>query len=595
MRHSLVSTSLACLSSLVLSAPVSAQETETRTATATFSSEEHAGGWTGGAVAEGVLGLSSAEAARLALTEAEGETVTGLSAQLLLRQRDAAALSVSLLAADGSSVAAWTADLADGGGLSLQGSAESEPTRLHLPHAHRTWLTEADPALEPEASPAWEAGSLLHSDVHRDPSTGTWYLYYTGVMSPGYGYRQIGLATSTDGSTWTKSASNPLITIDYDKTTIDGIHAHMPTVVVDSSGTWHMYYACYQNSVGNRICHATSTDGETWSRPAYGAGRMALDLGSSGAFDDASLREPDVSVAPDGTFYMTYVGTQADQHYGPAGLARSLDGGWTWERVAQISEAESELQGGSILQTAYGLEQWYQCGPYICFAESLPPDAATGDWSGSPDWEEWTMDTDPVLSPGWATWNQSYIQAPTVWLVDDTTLHMWFNANNYATNIEVLGHARSTPLPDQWATVDLSWDGAVLAVSFDGGPALEVEVAELSELVMATAGEAEVDEASVQWTVEVQGDEDTGEPEPDDTGDTDEPVDTGTDDGGEDGSGDDGSSEPDPVDEGEEPSGCGAGCASSGAPAPGVAGLGPGVLLLGWRRRRGPAGGCQRG
>lgn len=554
-----------------------AEETEARSAEATFETEEDTGGWEGGALADGVLGLSS-EAASLALLEGPDEAVTALEARFLVRQRDAAALALHLDDAEGGR-ATWSADFAPGGGLSLTAPDGEISSRLHLPHGHRAWTTESEPALEGDPATYWEAGSLLHCDVHRDEASGTWHLYYTGVMSPGYGYRQIGLATSTDGSTWTKDPSSPLITIDYDTTTVDGIHAHMPSVVVDSSGTWHMYYACYQNSVGNRICHATSTDGQTWTRPAYGAGRVALDLGSSGSFDDASLREPDVSIAADGTFYMTYVGTQADQHYGPAGLARSTDGGWTWERVARISEAESELQGGSILQTAYGLEQWYQCGPYICFAESLPAGAAEGEgWSGELDWTEWTMDTDPVLSPGWADWNQSYIQAPTVWLVDDTTLHMWFNANNYATNIEVLGHAWTTPLPDTWATVELGWDGAVATVSLDGGPPLEAPLSSLIGLSLSTGGEAELDEVAVAWTVALAEAEDTAAPE--DTGeDTDEPPeDTGPAD-------EDEEEQPQaPAEDDGAEAGC-KGCATSARSATGWGvWLAAGLLLLGRRR-----------
>ena len=452
------------------------------------------GRWVGGTIHEGSLQLSS-ESATLALPAS-----TALVGTLVLRQRDAAALSLRL------DEAHWGADYTEAGALSLGDQ------RLHFPHGHRDWQTEAEPVLQPSAEDWWESGSVLHCDVHYDEGSGTWFLYYTGVMSPGYGYRQLNVATSSDGETWTRYAGNPIITIDYDLTTVDGIHAHMPSVIKDSEGTFHLYYSCYQNDVGNRICHATSEDGLAWSRPDYGTGRVALDLGASGDFDDASVREPDVSVAPDGSFQMLYVGTRSDEHYGPAGLAQSVDGGWTWTRLAQITDVKGDLQGGSVVQSAYGLEQWYQCDDAFCFAESTGTDS-----DGGVDWSRWTLHEAPVLLKNWATWNSGYIQAPSAWLDQDSRVHLWFNAYDYDSGLEVLGHVRSVPRPDQWVEVQLAWDGAELSVSFDGGPELKTGLDHVSSLVLESTGEAEIDEIRLEWTPTVE-ENDTGIDTPEDTG-----------------------------------------------------------------------------
>jgi hypothetical protein len=505
--------------------------------------------WEGGTILEGSLWLSG-ESATLSLPES-----TELSGTLVLRQRDAASLSLRL---DGAS---WGADYTDTGSLSLG------EQRLHFPHGHRDWQTEAEPVLEPSSEDWWESGSVLHCDVHYDESSGTWLLYYTGVMSPGYGYRQINVATSSDGETWTRYAANPVITIDYDLTTVDGVHAHMPSVVVDGEGTFHLYYACYQNGVGNRICHASSEDGLAWTRPDYGAGRVALDLGEAGAFDDASVREPDVSVAQDGSFQMLYVGTRVDEHYGPAGLAQSIDGGWTWERLAQLTEGEGELQGGSVLQSAYGLEQWYQCDDAFCFAESTGTDE-----EGAVDWSDWTLHEDPVLTKNWASWNSGYIQAPSAWLDEDYRVHLWFNAYDYDTGLEVLGHARSAPRPDQWVEVQLAWDGSELRVSFDGGPELTTALDSVSTLVLESTGEAEIDEIRLEWTPRVDG-KDTGI---DDTGDTDDTG--GGEETGEDESGEEGGSSDSGPREKPEDSSCGCTARYRSTPLSWPLGLG---LLLG--------------
>ena len=457
------------------------------------------GRWEGGTVADGVLSLSGEEAVL------DLGPLASLQGTLHLRQRSASALRLRL------GELTWMANYNDDGGISL------DDTLWPFPPAHRSLRTEADPVLEPDPSQAWEAGSVLHCEIAYDDSTATWLLFYTGVMSPGYGYRQVGLATSPDGKTWTRDPANPVLSIDYDHGTIDGIHVHMPTVVRDGAGTWQMYYACYQNDVGNRICHASSPDGRIWTPLPEDGGRLALDRGEAGAFDDDSLREPDVSIADDGTFYMLYVGTRADEHYGPAGLARSLDGGTTWERVSQVSEAESELQGGTVLSTPYGLEQWYQCNDAFC--------AATADPS---DWTDWTMDPDPVLTKGWATWNSGYIQAPSA-LLQGAVVHLWFNAYDYGTGLEVLGHARSVPLPDQWVEVGLDWDGARLAVRFDGGPALEaaLEPGAVAALILSTDGQAELDEIELSWESLPQEDTGVVDTAPPDTGGPGEVQDTG--------------------------------------------------------------------
>ncbi len=133
----------------------------------TFLSDK--GLWEGGTVVEGSLQLSG-ESATLSLPES-----TELSGTLVLRQRDAASLFLRL---DGAS---WEADYFDTGSLSLG------EQRLHFPHGHRDWQTEAEPVLEPSSEDWWESGSVLHCDVHYDESSGTWFLYYTGEMSPGYG------------------------------------------------------------------------------------------------------------------------------------------------------------------------------------------------------------------------------------------------------------------------------------------------------------------------------------------------------------------------------------------------------------------------
>jgi hypothetical protein len=434
----------------------------------TLDFDADAGDMVGGEVEDGVLRVTDGTA-NLALG-----ALDALTAELVVRKVDGGAWVLN--AGDQS----WIADYGASGGLRLDGAS------LPFPHGHRTWQTESSEVFGPSMGTTgyWQDGSTLHCEVVYDDSSASWYLYYTGVIAPGYGYRQIGVLTSTDGETWSEYSGNPVLTIDYDLTAVDGVHVHMPTVVIDpSDATWHMFYSCYQNDVGNRICHATSDDGLAWS-----ARGVALDRGASGAFDSASLREPDAQIDDGGTWHMFYQGTKDDEHYGPTGYATSADGE-TWTKLGEVAgSGESALQGGGVLQSPYGLEQWYNCDDAFCYASADPV-----------DWATWAMDTDPALTKDWATWNSGYIQAPSPWLVD-TTYHMWFNAYDYGTGLEVLGHAATAPEPGAWATVALDWDGETLTVSFDGGPGLTATAEDVQGLTLTAVGVLEVDTLSYTAT-----------------------------------------------------------------------------------------------
>ena len=72
-----------------------------------------------------------------------------------------------------------------------------------------------------------------------------WYGYYSNGD-------KVGLATSPDGVTWSKSPSNPVLN-----------SAYMPSVVYDGS-SYKMWYSYY--SSGDKIGLATSPDGVTWSK-----------------------------------------------------------------------------------------------------------------------------------------------------------------------------------------------------------------------------------------------------------------------------------------------------------------------------------------
>ena len=400
-----------------------------------------------------------------------GETATLSSVDL--SSASTFTLTARLRATDASS---WTLSVGDG----LTGSW-GEPSGLAfgdtawpLPMGHLFWRPDADPVYE-AAGDTWEAGGVLHVDVlHTDD--GAWYMAYTGFFAPpDYGYRQIGMATSTDGLSWTRPSA-PFLTIDYSDD-VDGVHVHMPTMVIHD-GVWHVFYACYQNNVGNRICHATSLDGATWT--TWG---VAVDRGAEGEFDSGSLRMPAVWIDDAGTWHLWYDGTDPKQHYGPTGYATSPDG-YTWTKQGEILDADHALQGLDVVEDPWGLQAFYNRDDYFVWASADPADPATWAEQGT------------ALEKGWSWWNDGYIQAPSLAL-DGTTWHMYFNGYTYTDGFERIGHATGVAVPGTWVDVQLTWDGATLRGAVDGAEMGSVSLETPGPLTVTTTGGAEIGRAHV--------------------------------------------------------------------------------------------------
>jgi hypothetical protein len=116
-----------------------------------------------------------------------------------------------------------------------------------------------------KAAGEWDDNHVRLGSVLYD--SGTYYMYYTGGP-PGTG-TSIGLATSDDGITWTRHASNPILTPN-DNGRDDGDHVSEPAVIKEGSD-WTMIYS-YRNGAtvlpGYR--YATSSDGVTWTKGGTG-------------------------------------------------------------------------------------------------------------------------------------------------------------------------------------------------------------------------------------------------------------------------------------------------------------------------------------
>lgn len=139
-----------------------------------------------------------------------------------------------------------------------------------------SWTVDAAASLSLGVGGSWDDFTITQPTVLVESAAGPskYKLWYTGAKAPFVGVNKIGYATSADGITWTKSASNPVL-IPGGASDIDGFSASSPSVALDAvSATYVMYYdavptgPCADDpTIVGGIAKATSVDGVTWTKP----------------------------------------------------------------------------------------------------------------------------------------------------------------------------------------------------------------------------------------------------------------------------------------------------------------------------------------
>jgi hypothetical protein len=115
---------------------------------------------------------------------------------------------------------------------------------------------------------------------------GTWYMLYRG--NDGTNVRCIGLATGTDAVTWTKEATNPVMSSTKEWECVGDADAALdPTGIIKVDATYYMWY--------NNVCGvsrssgvATSADLITWTKdahnPIFTGNRFCPDIFKQGSY-----------------------------------------------------------------------------------------------------------------------------------------------------------------------------------------------------------------------------------------------------------------------------------------------------------------------
>jgi len=162
-----------------------------------------------------------------------------------------------------------------------------------------SWTKYAsNPVLNLGAGGTWDNTNLQYLTVIKDEST--YKMWYSGHDGTKW---RIGYATSSDGISWTKHASNPVLNIGAGGTW-DDLHAYLSSVLKDSDGTYKMWYSGHDSS-NVRFGYASSNDGINWTKYAS---NPVLDLGAEGTWDDVHLYFPSVMKDNSGSYKMWHSG-----------------------------------------------------------------------------------------------------------------------------------------------------------------------------------------------------------------------------------------------------------------------------------------------
>jgi predicted GH43/DUF377 family glycosyl hydrolase len=146
-------------------------------------------------------------------------------------------------------------------------------------------LTE--PVLRPEDGADWERGGLYKSYLLE--ANGTYYLFYNAKDKTTGGWReQTGVATSRDLKTWTRSPRNPVIP-NGPKGSLDERFASDP-VVMRAGSEWALFYFGLAGDNHARELLALSSDLERFEK----ASEVLVDIGERGSLDGRHAHKPSV-------------------------------------------------------------------------------------------------------------------------------------------------------------------------------------------------------------------------------------------------------------------------------------------------------------
>lgn len=272
-----------------------------------------------------------------------------------------------------------------------------------------SWTADPSPVLTRGAGGTWDDAWINQMSFLHDGSQ--YVVYYTGFDGANW---RIGRATSADSITWTKYASNPVMTYGTPGD-FDDVGTSLPIVWYDptDSPVWRMWYTAFESTVTTTIGYATSSDGITWTKVG-----QVLGLGSAGQFDDEGLVMG--AVYRSGSEWWVYYAGLANSGQYRTGLAIATDPAddATYTKQGSLSGFSSAITLDSVSYNSNHLRTILSAGAgYIGFGSAFHPGGVAGDEvsfkSTSTDGVTWTTPTGPLVALG-SGWDTSSAENPSI-------------------------------------------------------------------------------------------------------------------------------------------------------------------------------------
>lgn len=240
------------------------------------------------------------------------------------------------------------------------------------------------------SSATWHNSRIHNPVLWKEGST--YYMLFSGSQSDNE--YKIGLATSTNMTTWTEYSGNPVMTIgvsgEWDDTRV------VPEHIEKIGSTYYLYYGGWNGS-NYRVGIATSTDLHTWSRYAC---NPIIGLGGSGSWDEYLAGDHCSLVNVNNDWWVYYTGVNVGQIKGSIGLTYLKDGNCKFpiSDMATCSVSNNIITVTGSGNIASGTSAW---GNYVVEAKSrLDTDYGIALFSGVSDMSSGAQDYNRFIWKG---------------------------------------------------------------------------------------------------------------------------------------------------------------------------------------------------
>lgn len=279
----------------------------------------------------------------------------------------------------------WSAGIGSGALWSGRENISLDAQGASLDRSPDRWNKSAAAVLNPGVASTFDDQGVAHPWVVRHG--GLFLMYYAGYDGSRW---RIGLATSTDGSSWTRYPDNPILVPGGGW---ESSHLDWPCVLWNGH-LFEMWYAgSSDGGTSFSIGHATSEDGIAWTRDA---GNPVMGTGAYGSWSSSSVFAPRVCLDAAGyTMYLAGRNATATS----TGRATSPDGSaWNQETSNPVLSpapsgwSSSGVVPGGVQRLPDGtLRMWYAGFNATLLGVGL---------ADSADGIAWSPRAGPVLSNG---------------------------------------------------------------------------------------------------------------------------------------------------------------------------------------------------